>query len=383
MKRLFVGLLALAVTGAGAWAVATRVESPDQVAARAEPPDPVPVVASLTRGYLNGPVSMSTVAVQQQVVAVTPPTALTGVVTAAERAVGDTLSSGSVLLRVDSRPLFVLSGTFPLYRDIQPGDSGDDVAAIQAALREAGYSVGHDGVYGAWTQAAIRAMYRAAGYVAPEAAPVAAPVAPQPAAADSGDTDGAATPTSAPVAPTSAGPVVLRSEVMMVFGLPAAVQAVAPVSTQLKEDTALVTLGSGGVVLSATVPTESLGVLVVGAVAAFTDDAGAAGTATVTAMIPTSDGAQTAVVVTPSSAVTIGKAYLLTIGDPAAEGGESLLAPVAGVVSRGGRSYVYSRDGDVFREVEVTVTGSVGGVAAIVPVSPDVPLDEGVEIRVG
>lgn len=383
MKKLLVAVLVLAVIGAGAWVVATRMESPDQVAARAAPPDPVPVVASLTRGYLHGPVSVSTVAVPERVVAITPPTALTGVVTGAVRSVGETLSSGSVLLRVNSRPVFVLCSDVPLFRDIQPGDSGDDVSALQAGLVAAGYGIDRDGVFGPRTQAAVRAMYRAAGYGAPTAA--------VPVVTDSpgdGPAGGGAAPTEEPTpaatpTPAGVGTVVLRSEVMTLAALPAMIQAVAPVGTELTADTTLATLGAGTVVLSATVPTSSVGPLTVGAAGQFVDDAGALIDGTVVALTPTADGDQTVIVTTPSGPVTLGASYLLNIENPANEVGDSLLAPITGIVTRGGRSYVYPREGESFREVEVTVTGTAGGVAAVAPVRAQDDLDSGMEIRVG
>lgn len=383
MKRLLIALLTLVVLGSGAWVAATRLESPDQAMARAMPPDPVPVVASLTRGHLAAPISLSAIAAPEHVVAVAAPAALTGVVTAAERSAGEALSSGSALLRVNGRPVFVLSGAFPLFRDIAPGDSGDDVAAVQAALAAVGYTTGRDraGSYGAGTQAAVRKMYELAGHKAPQ-------VTLTPSVSDSNSPAAAADSTDASSAQVTApaskgGPVILRTEVVVLGGLPATIQSIAPVGTQLGEGTELVKLGAGAVVLSATVPTESLGTLTVGASAVFVGDTGTPSSATVTAINATPEGDQTVVVVTSDSAVTIDKPYLLTIDNPAGESGESLLAPVAGVVSRGGRSYVYPRDGDLFREVEVTVTGSVGGVAAIAAVDPGVALDESMEIRVG
>lgn len=385
MKKLVGAVLALLLVAAGTWWVATRVESPDQVAARAEAPAPVPVVAALDRGYLNGPVSLSVAAQYEQTVTVKPPAALAGVVTSAEQAVGDTLEPGSVLLRANGRPVFVLSGGFALYRDIQPGDSGDDVAAVQAGLAAAGYPTGRDrpGTYGAGTQAAVRKMYKGAGYTAPEAA------APAVTTADAGTgTEGTGTDATTAAAPSStpavvAGPRVLRSEVLMLAGLPATVQAVAPVGALLDAETDLLTLGAGRIVLSATLPRASVGALTVGATGTFVDAAGADGVAAVATMNATASADETVVVLTTDAAVTAGAAYVLTVANPAAEAGDSLLAPVAAVVTRGGRSYVYPREGEEFGEVEVTVTGAVGGVAAIVPVDPGAVLDDGTEVRVG
>jgi hypothetical protein len=381
LKKLVAVVLALALAGVGAWAVATQVESPAQVAARAEAPVPDPVVAPLDRGFLQGPVTLSTTAQRERTVAIKPPASLTGVVTFAGKAVGDTLAPGSVLLRANGRPVFVLPGSFALYRDLQPGDTGDDVAAIQAGLKAAGYGTGRDrsGTYGTGTRAAVRAMYKAAGYTAPEtaASPTPAPMStPAP-------SSGADSPAASPSATAVTGPQVLTTEIMTIADLPAVVQAVAPVGAQLTSDTDLVTLGAGQLMLSATLPTSSVGALAIGAAGTFTDDTGAAGTTQVAALTVSQETTETTISLSPTGAVSPGTSYVVSFDNPAVETGESLLAPVAAVVNRAGRSYVYPRDGATFREVEVTVIGAVGGVVSIVPVDATVPLEEGTEVRIG
>lgn len=380
-------VLVLVLAGAGAWVVATRVESPTQLAARAEAPAPAPVVAALDRGYLQGQASLSTTAQHERVVALKPPAAMGGVVTFVASPPGATLTPGSVLMRVNGRPVFVLPGSFPLYRDLQPGASGDDVVAVQTGLRAAGYATGADraGTYGAGTQAALRRMYKAGGYSVPEVSPpTAASATPAAGAASNPASEQSATATPSPPASSAvSGPQVLRSEVLMIADLPATVQGVAAVGTELASDSDLVTLGAGQIVLSATLPNASVGALAVGAVATFSDDAGAPGTATVTAISPGPAADQTVVSLSAEGAVSSGAAYVVTIDNPAAETAESLLAPVAAVVARGGRSYIYPRDGESFKEVEVHVTGSVGGIAAIEAVDTTTPLDKGTEVRIG
>lgn len=407
MKHIVLAVVAVVVAGLCAWLLAVRLESPQQVAARAEPPPPEPVVATLDRGYLNGPVSMTTQAQNQQSVAVTPPAALTGVVTAVDRSVGDTLSPGSVPFRVNGRPVFVLEGTFPLYRDIGPGDEGDDVLALQKGLLAAGYALGRpDGKYGPQTQAAVRSMYRAAGYPAPEVAvevlagPGATPPRTPPSAPGAQGTSGtpaagaegrvAAGDAGAVGAPaTATGPAaankvpwVLQSEVMTVPRLPAAIDTITTVGTSITGETTLLTLGAGQVVLTATLPQASVGALSVDAAALFTDEAGAESTARVVALDPTETG-EVVVSLLTEGAVRAGSSYVLTIDNPAAEDGERLLAPVAAIVHRAGRAHVYVRDGGEFREVAVEVEATVGGVAAITAVDAADALDAGTEVRIG
>lgn len=390
LRKLTALVLALFLAGAGAWIVATKVESPEQVAARAEAPRPDPIVAPLRTGFLNGSVTLSTTAQLERTVAVKPPTTMTGVVTFVGKSVGDVLTPGSALLRANGRPVFVLPAAFPLYRNLQPGDVGDDVAAIQEGLRAAGHGTGRDrsGTYGAGTQAAVRAMYRAAGYAAPEKAADEAPEAapnpgPAPTAAPAPSSSSTSETASPPAAATPVGPLVLTSEVLTIADLPSVVQAISPVGTELSSESDLVTLGAGPLGLTATLPTTSIGALAVGAEGVFTDDAGQAGTARVLALTEKTDTAETVVSMTPTGAVTPGGSYVVSIENPAAETGETLLAPVAAVVSRASRSYLYVRDGDTFQEVEVQVVGSVGGVAGVAPVDTAVPLSDGTEVRIG
>ncbi|MBD7979540.1 peptidoglycan-binding domain-containing protein [Oerskovia merdavium] len=406
MKRLVLAVAAIVIVGVGAWLLAVRMESPQQAAARAEPPAPEPVVVALDRGYLNGPVSMTVEAQNQQSVVITPPAALTGVVTSVDRSAGDTLSPGSVPFRVNGRPVFVLEGAFALYRDIRPGDEGDDVLALQKGLLAAGYALGRpDGKYGPRTQAAVRSMYRSAGYAAPEvafgtldaaAAPSPGASAPETAAPGAAaPSDGTTVPAAGPgAAATAKGPGVLQSEVLTVPRLPAVVEGITTVGTGIAADTGLLTLGTGQVVLTSTLPQGSVGALAVDAAARFTDDSGAEATARVTALSPTETGEVTVSLLT-EGAVRAGSSYVLTIDNPAAEDGERLLAPVAAVVTRAGRTYVYVREGRAGRGVGGAGAARVGGGggargaagagagAGDGDAGDGVTLGEGTEVRVG
>lgn len=90
------------------------------------------------------------------------------VVTRIFRPVGSSVEPGNVIIEVAGRPLFVLPGTVPAYRDMLPGETGSDVAQLQAGLQELGFSTGDEsGVYGAGTAAAVEAFYHDLGYNAP------------------------------------------------------------------------------------------------------------------------------------------------------------------------------------------------------------------------
>ncbi|WP_244950361.1 peptidoglycan-binding protein [Streptomyces griseofuscus] len=88
------------------------------------------------------------------------------VVTKVNVKLGDTFRSGRVLMEVSGRPVIVLKGALPVYRDLKPGADGEDVAQLQQALNGIGCSVGgdHRGYFGAGTKAALADLYRSVGY---------------------------------------------------------------------------------------------------------------------------------------------------------------------------------------------------------------------------
>ena len=82
---------------------------------------------------------------------------------------GSFVSPGNVIIEVAGQPFFVFQGTVPAYRDMAPGESGSDIAQLQAGLGSLGFSAGGDasGAYGPGTSAAVAAFYQSLGYKAP------------------------------------------------------------------------------------------------------------------------------------------------------------------------------------------------------------------------
>ncbi len=165
--KLYVAGILIFVLAAfgGGWFAASSFQSPAQRAAAAEAPPPGAVTAEVGRGALEQTISTNAVVSRQtqQQVTVTG-AASPSVVTKQTLASGAPMTAGKVALEVNGRPVFAMSGTFPFYRDLHPGDAGPDVAQLQQGLRAAGYSVPSDGKFGKDTDAATRALYKAAGY---------------------------------------------------------------------------------------------------------------------------------------------------------------------------------------------------------------------------
>lgn len=161
------GAVLLAGAGVGASAL---IKSPAQVAADAGPPPMDVLVARVEKRVLRDTVILRGTATATQTVQVTPTARAEGgaapVVTKVAAAAGTPVEAGRVLLEVSGRPVFVLPGKLPVYRDLKPGATGEDVKQLQQALAGRGHPTGGDkaGTFGAGTKTALTAFYRSIGY---------------------------------------------------------------------------------------------------------------------------------------------------------------------------------------------------------------------------
>jgi len=180
-RIILLAVIGLAVIASiGGLLISTTIKSPAQQAAETKAP-------GLTR--LTAPVQDTVIrnTVQADGLITKPPqiSSLSGggggggggggnaqqVVTKIFRPPGSFVAPGNVIIEVAGRPFFVFQGTVPAYRDMAPGESGSDIAQLQAGLESLGFSVGGDtsGVYGPGTSAAVAAFYQSLGYPAPAA----------------------------------------------------------------------------------------------------------------------------------------------------------------------------------------------------------------------
>lgn len=169
-RRLVLFLALVAVVGAAAvgWVAGTRIKSPAQVAAEAEPPEASLITVPVVRMVIaNDVVTRGTVRFDEPESVAAPQLAepdLSPVATWVP-GIGDELEEGSVLFELAGRPTFALQGDLPLFRTVTPGDEGEDIAQLQTALARLGFDPGIvDGVYGPDTEAAVRALYQFHGY---------------------------------------------------------------------------------------------------------------------------------------------------------------------------------------------------------------------------
>jgi multidrug efflux pump subunit AcrA (membrane-fusion protein) len=151
------------------WFFGSQIQSPAEAAADAEPPEASNITVQVTREVLSADVITRGDIVYDEPVSV----ALSGsfaetpeklVVTQAVE-VNTELAEGAVAVEVVGRPVFVLTGEIPMYRDLRPGATGDDVLQVEEALSRMGLFAGTpDNVWDAGTSAAVAAWYESAGY---------------------------------------------------------------------------------------------------------------------------------------------------------------------------------------------------------------------------
>ncbi|MFG2600595.1 peptidoglycan-binding protein [Streptomyces sp. NPDC048462] len=163
----------LVCTGAGAGA-ATLIKSPAQAAAETVAPRPDVLTAPVVRKVLaQSVVTRGKVTASQRAEITAGGSAKDvgrSVVTKVKVKAGETVKAGQVMVEVSGRPIVLLQGAIPAYRDLMPGMTGQDVAQLQSALAAIGYSSGGDtsGVFGTGTEQAVARFYGAIGYESPK-----------------------------------------------------------------------------------------------------------------------------------------------------------------------------------------------------------------------
>lgn len=165
---LFFVLAFVALAAALGWFVGSRVESPADAAARTAPPKPSPILVPVEERVLSSNVVTRGTARfgLPQPVAIAP-SALKpepGLITTLPLP-NTQLEEGDVILTASGRPVFVLEGQIPAYRDLVPGISGDDVRQLEERLEQMGFDPGPlDGTYDEQTSAAVADWYKSTGW---------------------------------------------------------------------------------------------------------------------------------------------------------------------------------------------------------------------------
>ena len=170
-KRFFLGGLAIGVVAMSLVGLATAVfiETPPEVAAKSAAPAATVITAVARWQVLRNPITVQgTVRSARTVVVMARAPYATVTVTRLPVKAGDRVRPGRVVAEIDGRPILLLRGRLPAYRNLHEGDHGPDVTQLQRALGSLGYaSFDPLGYFGPSTALALLLFYRHLGYDAP------------------------------------------------------------------------------------------------------------------------------------------------------------------------------------------------------------------------
>jgi multidrug efflux pump subunit AcrA (membrane-fusion protein) len=153
---------------AGGWLLGSRIESPADAAARTKAPTPSPILVPVEQRVLSSNVvTRGTVRFGlPQPISVAPSLlkATPGLITTLPL-LNAQIDEGGTLLTASGRPLLVLQGRIPAFRDLVPGTSGEDVRQLEEGLARLGLDPGSvDGSYDQRTGAAVAKWYESRGW---------------------------------------------------------------------------------------------------------------------------------------------------------------------------------------------------------------------------
>lgn len=357
-RKLGAAILTVALlSGAAGLAGSHLVRSPAQVAADAAPPPPSRLTAAVTAGAVDDTVAFRGKVSLGSSRSVTPATA--GYVTSVDVRRGETLHAGQLLMTVNDRPVLLLRGRIPLYRDLTPGSRGPDVRRFQEALTDAGFPVRDAaGFFGSSTLGALTRLYRSHGFLPPTTEVPTVPAT---------TSTGVVLPGPVPTPVSTA----TKAELVMVPRLPSRVSAIAARTGSSNLEKAVTLTASEPVVTGQINPADAAHLHRGQQVQVASDTAGLAFRGTVAKVgAPAdtgSDGFVARVTVRPTEPLPLRAAGTeVRVTAVTAVTDEGLIVPTAAVhTDSGGATYVeVVRDG-VPTRVAVTVTGEADGRTSI------------------
>ncbi len=166
--RSIAALVGISVlSGAVGWVSSRQLQSPADVAARTKPPNASRIVAPVEFRVLRSTLfTRGTVRFGSPRVVTLPASAIKvgSLVVTKPPTKDDVLTEGSKAGDIGGRPVLVLEGEKPMYRDIRPGDRGEDVTALKASLRRLGYESSGGDAFDRSAERAVSEWMRASGY---------------------------------------------------------------------------------------------------------------------------------------------------------------------------------------------------------------------------
>src|SRR5215472_1399598 len=170
-RRVFFGGLAIGVVAMSVVGLATAlfIKSPGDVAAQSAAPPTTEITAIARWQVLREAITVQgTVRPARRITVTAMAPYATVTLTRMPVKAGDRVRAGHVIAEIDGRPVLLLQGRLPAYRDLHEGDQGPDVAQLQRALESLGYSdFDPAGSFSESTELALLLFYRNLGYEAP------------------------------------------------------------------------------------------------------------------------------------------------------------------------------------------------------------------------
>ena len=168
VRLLYTSLLVVAAAAAGAWYAGTRIQSPAEMAARVAPPTPSPILVPVEEKVLSADIVTRGTARfgLPQPLSLAPSPLKAGAQVITRLPIRNTqLHEGDVLLTASGRPVFILQGKLPTYRDLVPELSGEDVQQLKRALIRLGFDPGDiDKPFDQLTSDAVARWYKSGGW---------------------------------------------------------------------------------------------------------------------------------------------------------------------------------------------------------------------------
>lgn len=255
MKRrnAVIGFLVIVIAAAGlGWVLGSRITSPAEIAARTAAPEPSAILVPAEVRFLStNVVTRGTGRFGAPRDITLPPSVLkvAPLVVTSLPALDLEIGDGDVLMTASGRPVIVLEGDSPAYRDLGPDMVGADVMQLEQALDRLGHDPGPiDGAYDADTEDAVRGLYERYGF--------------SPAEATSGQIADLVDPQTALFAgstPTG-GVLVPADEIIFLSGLPARVTSL-ELGVGDAIDGVILTVANSTVSIDGSLPIESSGLV--------------------------------------------------------------------------------------------------------------------------
>lgn len=165
-RAILAVVAAVAVLSAGiGWVAGQRIKSPAEIAAEQEPPEPSLITVPVERRVLSQNVVVRGTVRSSDAAEISVSSLESTIITRLVKTAGEEVDEGDVVIEVAGRPLIVLQGELPVFRNLIPTLEGPDVRQLEAALDRLGYDSGEiDGTYTASTAEAVADLYRDLGY---------------------------------------------------------------------------------------------------------------------------------------------------------------------------------------------------------------------------